>query len=461
MISCRFDQTVPFARDDVFAWHERPGVLRRLTPPFMAEVSGDATRGLRDGSRVEIRLLNVPPPLGIWEAEHFGYNPPESFSDRAVRGPLPNWVHHHRFEELTDATRVRDEVSFDMPSALPGPLAGVGVPYVQAQLRRMFTYRHRQLLDDLVFADSHPSVPLRVAMSGSTGLIGRELTAFLRALGHHVVPMVRTERSRDGAIAWNPATGWVDADALATVDAVVHLAGKPIGSRFTGRHKHEIRDSRVGPTTALARTMASMQGPRTLVSASGIGYYGAERPGRVDEDDRPGDDFLARVCVDWERATAPAVEAGIRVVNVRTGIVLTPRGGALAQQLPLFRIGLGGRLGDGHAWQSWISIDDVVGIYAHALLRETVAGPVNAVAPVPVTTAEFATTLGAVLRRPAHLPVPEFGPKLLLGAQGADQLAFASQRVSSARIEGTGYEFRQPYLTEALRHVLGVPARGE
>ncbi len=461
MISSRFDQTVPHPRDDVFAWHERPGVLRRLTPPFMADVVREATRGIHDGSRVELRLLGVPPPFNSWVAEHFDYKPPESFSDRAVRGPLPNWVHHHRFEDLTDATRVRDDIRFDMPATLPGPLGGLGAPWVLSQMRRMFAYRHRQLLDDLAFAHTHPATPLRVAMSGSTGLIGRELTAFLRALGHEVVPMVRTERSRADIIAWDPVRGWVDTDALAMVDAVIHLAGKPIGSRFTARHKREIRDSRIGPTQALARAMASMQGPRKLVSASGIGYYGAERPGRVDEDAPPGTDFLAQVCVDWEAATAPAAAAGIRVVNVRTGIVLTPRGGALAQQLPLFRAGLGGRLGDGRAWQSWVSIDDIVGIYAHALLRDTVAGPVNAVAPVPVTTAEFANTLGAVLHRPAALPIPEFGPKLLLGSQGADQLAFASQRVSSARLEATGYEFRQPYLTEALRHVLGVPARGD
>lgn len=460
MISCRFDQTVPFARDDVFAWHERPGVLQRLTPPFMAEVAAEATRGIRDGSRVEIRLLGVPPPFNTWVAEHFGYSPPESFADRAVKGPLPNWVHHHRFDELTDATRVRDEITFDLPRALPGPLGTVGEPLVQAQIRRMFAYRHRQLLDDLTFAAARPASPLRVAMSGSTGLIGRELSAFLRALGHDVVPMVRTQRARAGIVAWDPGTGWVDEKALAMVDAVIHLAGKPIGSRFTERHTREIRESRVGPTAAIARAMASMQGPRVLVSASGIGYYGADRPGRVSEDDPPGDDFLARVCVDWEHATAPAVQAGIRVVTVRTGIVLTPRGGALAQQLPLFRLGLGGHLGDGRAWQSWVSIDDVVGIYAHALLRD-ISGPVNAVAPVPVTSAEFAATLGAVLHRPAAIPVPEFGPKLLLGAHGADQLAFANQRVSSARIEATGYEFRQPYLTEAFRHVLGVPARGE
>lgn len=456
MISCRFDQTVPHPRDVVFAWHERPGAIRRLTPPFMAEVGREPTNGLRDGSRAELLLNGAPPPLNRWVAEHFDHRPPESFSDRAVRGPLPNWVHHHRFEDLGGSTRVRDDVSFDLPRIAVGPARTVGVPIVKAQLKRMFAYRHRQLLDDLEFAATHDPTPLRVAMSGSTGMIGRELDAFLRSLGHVVVPIVRDRRPRGGAIAWDPGTGWIDERALAETDVVVHLAGKPIGSRFTEAHKRELRSSRIGPTTRLAEVLARLDGPRTLVSASAIGYYGADRPSWSRETDEPGDDFLARLCVEWEAATAPAAAAGLRVVTVRTGIVLTPRGGALAQQLPLFRAGVGGPLGDGTSWQSWISIDDVVGLYAHAVLSGTVTGPVNAVGPVPVTAREFAATLGSVLRRPALVPVPAFGPRLLLGSEGADQLALASQRVSSAKAEGSGYEFRQPTLEDALRHVLGA-----
>lgn len=455
MITCRFDQTVPHPRDEVFAWHERPGAIRRLTPPFMAEVAVEPTMGLRDGSRAELLLLGAPPPLNRWVAEHFDHNPPESFSDRAVRGPLPGWVHHHRFEDLGGSTRVRDDVSFELPRAAIGPARAVGTPIARAQLKRMFAYRHRQLLDDLEFAATHPSKPLRIAMTGSTGLIGRELDAFLRSLGHVVVPIVRGPGAT-GAIGWDPASGRIDEEALAAVDVVVHLAGKPIGSRFTDAHKREIRSSRIGPTTRLAEVLARLDGPRTLVSASGIGYYGADRPGWTREADEPGDDFLARVCVDWEAATVPAAQAGLRVVNVRTGIVLTPRGGSLAQQLPLFRAGIGGPLGDGTSWQSWISIDDIIGIYAHAVLDEGLRGPVNAAAPVPVTAREFATTLGAVLRRPALVPVPSFGPRLLLGTEGADQLALASQRVSSAKVEASGYEFRQATLEEALRHVLGA-----
>ncbi|MGM0385291.1 MAG: TIGR01777 family oxidoreductase [Actinomycetota bacterium] len=454
MISFRFDQTVPHPRDAVFAWHERSGAIRRLTPPFMADVGTEPTMGLRDGSRAELLLKGAPPPLNRWVAEHFDYRPPEAFSDRALRGPLPNWVHHHRFEDLGESTRVRDDVSFDLPKAAIGPARALGLPIVQGQLRRMFDYRHRQLLDDLAFAEAHPSEPLRIAMSGSTGLIGRELDAFLRSLGHKVVPIVRGRTP--GAIGWDPGSGAIDEEALAAVDVVVHLAGKPIGRRFTESHKHDVRSSRVGPTTRLAEVLARLRGPRTLVAGSAIGYYGADRQGWVREADDPGDDFLASVCTEWEAATAPAAEAGLRVVNVRTGIVLTPRGGALAQQLPLFRAGVGGQLGDGTGWQSWISIDDIVGIFAHAVLSGGLSGPVNGVAPVPVTGRDFARTLGSVLRRPALVPVPAFGPRLLLGAEGADSLALVNQRVSSAVVEASGYEFRQPTLEDALRHVLGA-----
>ncbi|MDX5399434.1 MAG: TIGR01777 family protein, partial [Actinomycetes bacterium] len=212
MISCRFDQTVPHPRDTVFAWHERPGAIRRLTPPFMADVGTEPTMGLRNGSRAELLINGAPPPFNRWVAEHFDYRPPESFSDRAVRGPLPNWVHHHRFEDLGGSTRVRDDVSFDLPKAAIGPARSLGSPVVQGQLRRMFDYRHRQLLDDLAFAAAHPSEQLRIAMSGSTGLIGRELDAFLRSLGHEVVPIVRG--STPGAIGWDPGTGAIDEEAL-------------------------------------------------------------------------------------------------------------------------------------------------------------------------------------------------------------------------------------------------------
>lgn len=324
------------------------------------------------------------------------------------------------------------------------------------------------------FDDAAPGT--RVAVTGAGGLVGSALVPLLRELGYEVLPvsrMTRDDAARAGqdVIAWDPAAGWIDEASLSGVDAAIHLAGEPIGRRFTAAHKIEVLRSRVESTTLLAETLARFERPKTLITASAIGYYGAqphrsprgassvradrvmpERRGPLREDHAPGQDFLAGVCVAWENAASAARDAGMRVAHVRTGVVLSPRGGVLGLQLPLFHLGLGGPLSDG--WLSWIALDDLVGIYVHALQSPAVTGPVNAVAPHPVTGGEFASTLGRVLRRPAIVPVPSFGPALLLGTQGARELALASQYVSSATVEGTGYAFQHRTLEDALRHML-------
>jgi uncharacterized protein (TIGR01777 family) len=238
---------------------------------------------------------------------------------------------------------------------------------------------------------------------------------------------------------------------------VVHLAGAPIGRRFTEASKREILASRTGPTRALATLAAGLPGgPRTFVSASAVGFYGAGRGDEVlTEDSERGDGFLADVAAAWEDAARPAAAAGIRTVQVRTGIVQTPRGGMLRLLYPLFEAGLGGPLGDGTGWQPWIEIDDLLDVYLRAVTDPALTGPVNAVAPVPVRNCEYASTLGRVLRRPALIPVPPVGPRLLLGAEGARELAQASQRVSPAVLARAGHPFRYPELEGALRHVLG------
>lgn len=457
MVSCRFDQRLPQPRDTVFEWHARPGAVTRLAPPFLAAVVREPLNGIREGARAELRLRGLPAPVNRWVAEYQDFQRPESFTDVALRSPFHSWEHRSRFEDLTTGTHLLDEVDFELPKVLSGPVGPLSLPAAMSAVRRTFSYRQRQLLDELSFAAAHPSPPLTVAISGASGLIGTQLRALLGTLGHNVVPLVRSGTPREGAIAWDPGAEWVDAEALRRADAVIHLAGEPIGKRFTSAHKAAIRDSRIGPTRFLARTLAGLaDGPQTLVTASGIGYYGAQRPGLLEESAPAGDDFLALTCVDWEAATAPAAAAGLRVVQVRTGIVLTPAGGSLSTQLPLFRAGLGGPLGNPDAWLSWISIDDIVAMYAHALLTPSVSGPVNAVAPHPVQAGEFAHELGRTLHRPAKIPVPGFGPELLLGRQGARLLALASQRVSARRIESLGYEFRHPLLGDALRHVLGA-----
>ncbi len=296
---------------------------------------------------------------------------------------------------------------------------------------------------------------MRIAITGSSGLIGTALRSRLVSEGHEVVRVVRRAAGA-GEITWDP-DGCVLAPAdLAGIDAVVHLAGAGIGDhRWTDAYKAEIRDSRTRSTNLLSEAIAACEtGPRILLSGSAIGIYGPRGDEELDETSALGEGFLADVCRDWEASTAMAEAAGVRVVHLRTGIVLSPEGGALKKQLPLFKLGLGGRFGSGAPWQSWISIDDEIGAIVH-LLHSQVSGPVNLTAPAPVTGKEFASTLGTVLKRPAVLPIPAFGPKLLLGGELADSLLFTGQRVLPGVLQTDGYAFAHPTLEGALRALLG------
>ena len=300
------------------------------------------------------------------------------------------------------------------------------------------------------------TTPLTVAVSGSSGLIGSALLERLRQDGHTVVPMVRRP-AKDVEIHYDPRNGVLDPESLVGVDAVVHLAGAGIGDRrWTDRYRREILESRTLSTSLIAEAMASVAnrgGPRVLLSGSAIGFYGATGDEELNERSTAGDGFLADVCRAWEAATSPAEDAGVRVVHLRTGIVLSPRGGALKKLLPLFRFGLGGRMGSGRQWQSWISLDDEVGAIVF-LLTADISGAVNLTAPAPVTNAEFTKVLASTLSRPALVPVPSFGPKLLLGGELADALLFTGQRVLPERLTDAGYSFEHPTLSEALGTLL-------
>lgn len=298
---------------------------------------------------------------------------------------------------------------------------------------------------------------MQIAITGSTGLIGSALSSALRADGHTVVPVVRRPVA-DGerAVRWDPSAGTIDATALEGVDAVVHLAGAGIGDhRWNDAYKREILDSRVRGTELLAGALAGLERkPQVLVSGSAIGFYGDTGDKIVDESSPGGDDFLASVCARWEGASTAASDVGIRVPLLRTGIVLDRDGGALRKMLPLFKLFAGGRMGNGRQWWSWITLDDEVRVIRW-LLESDVHGPVNAVAPHAVTNREFTSVLARTLHRPAFLPVPSFGPKLLLGSELADALLFTSQRVRPGVLETRGFEFSAPTLDVALASVLG------
>jgi len=299
---------------------------------------------------------------------------------------------------------------------------------------------------------------MRVAVSGSTGLVGSEVVTGLSAAGQEVVRLVRhAPVPGEGAVRWDPAKGEIDAAGLEGLDAVVHLAGENVGSgRWSSARKAAIRDSRVNGTRLLCEALAGLdRPPKTLVCASAIGYYGDRGAEPLTEESPHGAGFLAGVCREWEAASGPAVRKGIRVVALRIGVVLSPKGGALSRMLPPFRAGFGGVLGGGRQYVSWIAIDDLPLVIFHALQRGELSGPVNTVAPYPVTNREFTEALGKVLSRPTPFPVPAFALRLGLGREMADALLLASARVVPRRLEETGYRFRFPELPAALRHLLG------
>jgi uncharacterized protein (TIGR01777 family) len=300
---------------------------------------------------------------------------------------------------------------------------------------------------------------VRIAVTGSTGLIGSALVPRLAGDGHEILRVVRGRAPGPGEAAWDPAAGTIDADALAGVDAVVHLAARHFGAgRFTASVKREIRDSRVQGTALLAATVAKLHGgPRALVAMSGTNWYGVDRGDEIlTEASGPGDGgFMPEVAHAWEAAADPARAEGIRVVHVRGGIVLGREAITLRRLLPLFNVGLGGPFGSGRQWWSWASLDDVVGILRHAVTNEDVAGAVNATAPNPVTNAEFTRTLARALRRPALLPVPRIGPRLLVGDL-AEELLYGSLRVLPERTVACGYAFRHTDLAPTLQELLGT-----
>jgi uncharacterized protein len=297
---------------------------------------------------------------------------------------------------------------------------------------------------------------MKILMSGSHGLVGKALTKSLTNDGHEVVRLVRHNRSLGSLeVEWDPNQGRIDAEHLEGNDVVVHLAGESIaGGRWTSAKKRAIRDSRVNGTLLLSESLARLSRPPSLfLSASAIGYYGDRGDDLLTETSAPGNDFLADVCVEWENATRLAVEKGIRTIHTRFGIILDAGGGALAKMLTPFRMGIGGRIGDGKQWMSWIALDDVVNGLRFLMEEPSTRGPVNFVTPNPVTNAEFTKTLGRVLSRPTLFPVPVFGARLAFGEM-ADALLLSSQKVEPSVMKTKAYQFKWPTLEPALRHVL-------
>jgi uncharacterized protein (TIGR01777 family) len=448
-----FRSPIAASADAVFNWHGQPGAFERLAPPWENVRVLEQTGGLEDG-----RVVLAVRAGGLWTrwvAQHCDYKSGEQFCDVQTEGPFRHWRHCHCvIPDGPDRCFLEENIEYALPYGRLGDLLGTSL--VRKKLERMFRYRHAITANDLSLHQRYSGDrSMQIAITGSTGLVGAELVTFLTTGGHHVSRVVRNNPTGSD-IAWNPTAGTIDAERLEGLDAVVHLAGENIAARrWNAEQKARIRDSRVQGTKLLCESLARLRRPpRVLVSASAIGFYGDRGDEELTEASASGSGFLPEVCREWEASTAAAEKAGIRVVHLRFGIILSPKGGALAQMLTPFRFGLGGRLGNGRQWMSWIALDDAIGCIHHALATESLRGPVNAVGPKPVTNLEFTKTLGRVLARPTIFPVPGFMARLAFGEM-ANDLLLASTRVLPKALLESGYQFMYPDLEHALRHLLG------
>jgi hypothetical protein len=439
----------------VYEWHARLGALERLTPLWERVTVEERTGGIEDGSRVVLRV-RIGPVCVRWVAVHRDHVPGAQFRDQQVQGPFAHWEHTHRFRsDGPEASILEDHVEYALPLE---PLGGlVASSIAERKLRRLFAYRHAVTQGDIeVHRMGTQAGSMQVAVTGSRGLVGSALIPFLTTGGQRVLRLVRGAAADLDAVPWDPASGLQDPARLTGIDAVIHLAGENIAARrWTDAHKAAVRQSRVEGTRRLSEALAGLSHPpKVLVAASATGFYGDRGAEVLTEESPPGEGFLAEVCREWEAATQAAEQAGIRVVHLRFGMILSPRAGALGKMLLPFKLGAGGPMGSGRQYVSWVAIDDAIGAVLHALATEDLRGPINVVAPAPIPSAEFARTLGRVLRRPAVIALPAFAARLAFGEM-ADALLLASARVMPARLQASGYRFRFPDLEGALRHLLG------
>ncbi|MGO1451714.1 MAG: TIGR01777 family oxidoreductase [Brevibacterium yomogidense] len=539
-------ETIAAPLDQVVRWHSLPGAVTRLSPHWAQTVVAEGNPNA-PGTRTSMKIA-VPGSRGSvrvpWKSEHFSLDDPgvaplaahsqnadpQQNSPTALTGsafgfgdlmvdsplaPLRSWEHRHVFRSAGDpassteaiATSVEDDVTVELSRAALltdtelgsrigsrlSRLPGARIPENQLlkTLRSTFAARtdrlHREF--DFLRQIDAPTIggarPLRILISGASGLVGTQLCALLMTAGHTVRRLVRHEPAAGRATAtgasatssdpthplsdtgerpdqesrWDPQAGYLLHEDLAWADVVVNLSGRSIGGRLTDRAKDEILTSRIDTTRLLATTIAALpeqDRPDAFICASAVGLYGTDRRTPADEAEPAGDGFLAEVCRTWESEAAAVESAGVRRVSVRTGLVMSGLGGLLALQVPLYLAGGGGPLGSGEQWFPWISHDDLVRVYARAIVDSSLTGPVNAAAPGIVRQKEFAKVMGSHVHRPAFLRAPRIGPALLLGEAGADELALAGQHAVPTALERAGFDFAHPALGDCLTEELGL-----
>ena len=444
----------------VWSWYDSPGAFRRIMPEWEG-ITPVQAGALMDGERTKFKV-SIGPIKRMWVARHHGVVSGKVFNDVMEKGPFGAWDHEHKFVAKTDSTSsIEDTIQWRLPLH---PLTFWTAPFtVKGRMDQMFAFRTARVQNDLERIAAFAHLPRqRILISGSTGLIGLQLCAFLSAAGHSITRLVRpstqlpSDAQGDDVVVWNDQTGEVVSGDLNGFDTVIHLAGAGIGDkRWSKARKALIESSRTGPTHNLATLLAGLdQPPKAFLCGSAIGFYGNRGDETLNESSSPGSNFLADVCRAWEAAAQPAVDAGIRTVWLRTGLVITPMGGVLQKLLLPAKLGAGGPVGNGRQQYSWISLDDQIHAIHHLMMNETCEGAFNLTAPEPLPQKRFAKTLGRVLRRPAFAPLPGFVLKIMLGEM-AQGLVLDGQRVLPERLEASGYRFQHRDLETCLRHCLG------
>lgn len=436
------------AAADVAAYAARGRAFERLLPPWQ-HIRVLRHETARDGSARISFTLGRSSGNRVWTAESEGDGWTQLL---VVRGPHETWDHTQRVVALDE----RSCLLIDHVALHADARASLRLRQPARELERVLRFRHERLRADLDHHSVWAAQPrLTVAVAGASGLIGSHLRDYLETAGHTVLRLVRRPARAAGEISWDPQAGVLDPASLEGVDAIINLAGVNLATLWTPAKRAELRDSRLVTTRTLVQAMSrSERPPAVFVSTSAVGWYGSRGEEALTEESTCGSGFLADLCGDWEAEARRAEACGVRVVTPRFGLVMSAAGGALPALLPLFRMGMGGRLGDGRQWWPWVALDDVLGAIEWVLHDEELRGPVNVVAPEQVTNAEFTAALGRVLRRPAVLAAPR--PVLKAAGAMPREMLLVSQRVAPARLQKAGYRFARPALEAALRFELGA-----
>ncbi len=442
-----FSTEFPFSADEVFAWHLRKGAIERMVPPwkkiaFLFPPGSPENEGSQVGLKVSLGPLRFR-----WMLEHKNLTH-LAFSDVQISGPFRNYSHRHRvIPQGAHSCILSEEIRYDAYSDWVGS-------YLNREFTQMFSWRHAILCEDLKLFDRHPRPILRILLSGSGGLIGSHLKILLQTAGHRVVSLVRgSGQSCEDTVFWDPGRGMLAQEDFEGFDTVIHLAGESIGGLLVSKRKKKIFLSRCRDTWLLSQVLSRLnRPPKTMISASAVGFCGNRGEEELDENSSKGQGFLADVCQKWEMATEAIENKGCRVVHPRFAMVLSRRGGALEKMLLPFKWGLGGRLGSGEQIISWVGIDDAIGALYHLVLDESLSGPVNIAAPTPVSQEQFARSLACKLHRPACMPLPA-GILRFLFREMADEVLLSSARAVPQKLTQAGYVFRYPDLDTALNYV--------